>query len=177
MSQNSKEGGFGPIEFNAIRVAMVAIPKIFPKLHSSKYFVYVDMKFLFHMATMMRTMPFFSDTSFDGVGSITACSSSSPDLKIAVQCKETMESWTASTDHIPPTRLHPLVITAGSLYRDSRGKPQGNHASYAQNLFSATGPVSVPQGYGAVDYDSYEFWTVLDQALSAYQRELGPLAS
>lgn len=42
MSQNSNKGEFGPVEFNAIRVAMVAIPAIFPKLRLSKFFMYVN---------------------------------------------------------------------------------------------------------------------------------------
>ena len=42
MSQNSKKGEFVPVEFNAVRVAMVAIPAIFPKLRLSKFFMYVN---------------------------------------------------------------------------------------------------------------------------------------
>jgi hypothetical protein len=177
MAQNSKEGEFGPVEFNAIRVTMVAIPAIFPNLRSSKSFMYVDMKFLFHLAAMMRTMPIFSETCFDGVGSVTACSSRHRNTIFVVQCKETMESWAAPTDNVPPNTLNPLLVTAGSLYRASRGNPQGIHAQYARNLFSAASPASVPQEYGPVDYDSYEFWTVIDQALSSYQQALGAQAS
>jgi hypothetical protein len=148
MSQNSKKGEFGPVEFNAVRVAMVAIPAIFPKLRSSKFFMYVDTKFLFHLAAMMRTNPVYRDTSFDGVGSVAAFSNSNRKLKIVVQCRETMESWAATpTDNIPPAILHPLLVTAGSLYRASRGHPQGIYAQYARRLFSAASPAGVPAGY------------------------------
>jgi hypothetical protein len=177
MAQNSKEGEFGPIEFNAIRVTIVAIPAIFPNLRSSKFFMCMEIKFLFHLAATMCAMPIFSETRFDGVGSVTACSSRSRNTKFVVQCKETMESWAAPTDDVPPNTLHPLLVTAGSLYRALRGNPQSIHAQYARNLFSATSPASVPQGYGPIDYDSYEFWTVVDQALSTYQHALGAQAS
>ena len=173
MSQNSRKGEFGPIEFNAIRIAMVAIPSICPNLRSSKFFMYVDMKFLLHLAAMMRANPVYSETSFDGVGSIAACSTRNRKVKIVVQCREMMERWAAPTDHISPTVLHPLHVTAGSLYRHSRGTSQGVYARYARNLFSAASTASVPAGYGVIDYDSYEFWTVIDQTLSTFQRAFG----
>lgn len=177
MAQNSKNGEFGPIESNAIRVTMVAIPAIFPNMRSSKFFMYVDMKFLFHLAATMRAMPIISETCFDGVGSFMAYSSRSRDIKFVVQCKEMMERWAAPTDNIPLNTLQPLLVTAGSLYRASRGNPQGIYAQYARNLFSAASQASVPQGYGLIDYDSYEFWTVIDQVLSSYQQALGVQAS
>jgi len=173
MSRNSKDSGSGPTTFNAIRVAMVAVPAMFPKLRSSKFYLYVDPKFLFHLAAMMRANPVYRDTSFDGVGSVAASSSRNPKLKIAIQCRETMESWAAPTDDISPRTLQPILVTAGSLYRDSRGDPQGIHAQYAKNLFSAASPAGLPVGYGVIDYDSYEFWTLVDQFLNLYQRVLG----
>jgi hypothetical protein len=176
-SQNSKEGEVGPIEFNAIRVAMVAIPAISPNLRWSKCFMYVDMKVLFHLAAMMRATPVYSENAFDGVGSVAACSNRNRKIKVVVQCRETMDSWAAPTDDISPTTLHPLLVTAGSLYRESRRDPQGTHAQFARTLFNATHSAIVPQGYGPIDYDSYEFWTVIDQALSTCQREFFTQAS
>ena len=170
MSQHSKEEGFGPVEFSAIRVAMVAIPAICPNLRSSKLFMYVDSKFLFDLAAMMRVNPIYSEAAFDGVGSVTACSKRNRNLQLAIQCRETMESWAALTDNIPPATLHPLHITAGSVYRASRGDPQGTYAQYARNMFNAASPAGVPAGYGAIDYDSHEFWTIIDQFLNTYQR-------
>lgn len=173
MSQNSRDGEFGAIEFNAIRIATVAIPSICPNLRSSTFFLYVNRKFLLHLAVMMRANPVYSETSFDGVGSIAACSTRNRKLKIVVQCRETMESWAEPTGDISPHVLHPLLVTAGSLYRHSRGDPQGFHAQYARTMFSAASRTGVPEGYGGIDYDSYEFWTVVDNALSAFQRALG----
>jgi hypothetical protein len=173
MSQNSRNGEFGAIEFNAIRIATVAIPSICPNLRSSKFFLYVNRNFLLHLAVMMRANPVYSETSFDGVGSIAACSTRNRKFKIVIQCRETMESWAAPTGDISPHVLHPLLVTAGSLYRHSRGDPQGFQAQYARTMFSAASRTGVPEGYGVIDYDSYEFWTVVDNALSAYQRALG----
>ena len=174
MSQNSKEGEFGLAAFNAIHIAMVAIPSICPSLRSSKYFMYVDSRFLFHLAAMMRSMPTFGEVSFDGVGSIAACYNRNRKLKIVVQCRETMESWAAPIGDISPTTLFSLsVTTAASLYRDSRGDPQGAHAQRAKNLFTPFSQAIVPKEYGVIDYDSYEFWTVVDQVLSRYQRTIG----
>lgn len=170
--ENANDGNFGPVESNLVRFAILVAPSIFPNVHSSKTFIYVDTRTLFDMAAMMRTLPVFSEAWFDGVGSVTACSSKSQDLKYVVQCRETMKSWAAPTDDVPPMVSHPLLVTARSLYQASRGGPQGQHAHYAQSLFRAICSVSVPEGYGAIDYDSYEFWTVLDQGLSTYQRML-----
>ena len=170
MSKHSKEEGFGPTEFSAIRVAMVAIPAMCPNLRSSKFFMYVDSKFLFPLAAMMRANAIYSEAAFDGVGSVTAYSKRNRNIQLAVQCRETMESWAAPSDNIPPATLHPLHVTAGSLYRASRGDSQSIYAQYARNLFNAASPAGVPDGYGVVDYDSYEFWTIIDQFLNKYQR-------
>lgn len=172
-ADNINNGNFGPIESNVIRFAMLVVPSIFPNLHSSKTFVHVDTRTLFDMATMMRTAHVFGETCFDGVGSVTACSRSSQDLKFVVRGRETMESWAVPTDDIPPGILHPLLLTARSLYQSSQRDPQGTHAQYARSLSSAIRSISVPEGYGAIDYNSHEFWTVLDQGLSTYQRVLG----
>jgi hypothetical protein len=177
MARKPKAGEAGPVGLDAMRVAMGDIPVIFPNLRSCKFFMYVDVKFLFPMAAMMRATSMFSETSFDGVGSIIACPRSGKDLKMAVQCKETMESWAAPTDNTPPRTLHPLVVTAGSLYRASRGDPRGIRAKYARTMFGTTSSVLVPAEYGAIDYDSHEFWTVIDQGLNAFQRILGVQSS
>lgn len=172
-AQSIKDGRFGLTESNAIHFAMVVVPAMFSNLRSSKFFLYVDAKNLFPMAATMRSTPMFSEASFDGVGSITACSSRSQDLKITVQCKEIMESWAAPTHDISVMRLHPLLATAKVLYRASRGDPQGPVAQYARSFFSATHSVLVPEVYGAIDYDTHEFWIVIDQGLNTYQRMLG----
>ena len=166
----------GPFLSNALLVATMGLPAIFPNSHSSNVYVYVSSRIIFDIAAMLRSLPGCRTLSFDGVGSMVASIHHYPYLNFIVQCEAIMERWATKTEDHSTRPLHPIQFTAiqftaNSLYRASRADPVGIFAIYARKLFlaSRTHVSILPANYGAIEQDNHEFWTLIDICLDLTQ--------
>jgi hypothetical protein len=166
-------GGMSPAMRNAINIALVGFPGMFPKLLSSKIYLIVDAIHILKIAGLIRQSPNSDTASFDGVGNLTASWSTHPQLEFFVQDPETMERWAAEPDDdvplAPRGRFSDLDISSPLLWRAWRVDRGGVYASYARQMFQAVRHAIVPEVYQKASPNMFEFWTVVDGCLSILQ--------
>lgn len=173
-------GDGGP---EGLSLAMEGLPAIFPRLRSGNIHFSVDgtlrpERSLFATAHALRRMKSLCNVHFDGVGSLSVSVTGNPCLKIAYKSEQTIKSWeTQGSDYSDGSLSLLFDAPANSFYRRSRADPQAGSAQIARSIFNTSYFLFLPKGYGAVDYDSYEFWTVLDAVVAIAQETLAQATS
>lgn len=99
-----------PAMREAINIAVVGFPAIFPKLLFSKAYLYVDAIHILKIALPNCDTAFFNDA-----GNLTASWSTHPQLEFFVQNPATMERWAAPPSDVPLTRAD-LWLPSKSLH-------------------------------------------------------------
>jgi hypothetical protein len=139
-------------------------PAIFPKLRTATIYTYTDnseepIRYLFALASTLHESSMYDPVAFEGVGLVTAHSVGLPGLKIVLQCKSTTERW--AKDEYGFSWPSPFDISARSMYPYSK---DGRVNRYALLSFNQMRHSYLPDGYPEVAEDSFEFWTIVDDA-------------
>ena len=151
---------------NGIGFALGGIPCIFSKLHSAEIYIYTDnsespVKMLFGLAAQLQRL---ADVVFEGVGSFTARIVSQPRIVLRVQCKAMVERWVKEEREL--SWSSPFDTPVSFIYTYSQ---DGNVNRDAVASFSLMRRSYLPDGYPKVAEDSFEFWTIVDDAFQESQ--------